>query len=296
MKRNIFIAIIAMLAIACNNNATKEQQVDMTMTKAEIVADEQISEEENIATDTSVSNFIPPKIQPTGKTLSVILALDKKIIKTADIRLELKNYDRFNAGIHQLVKKYNGYIATENQENTDYQVQTTMTIKVPVEKFEEIVNGFAGEGVKVIEKNITSEDVTGQAIDTKSRMEAKKQVRARYIELLKDAKKMSDVLQVQSEINSIQEDIEAANGKLQYLDHSASYSTIEITYYQFINGGDKVDNSFIKEIKDAFMHGFEVIGNILILFLSVWPLLIIILIAIWSIKRYRNKRIVVMKS
>ncbi len=38
---------------------------------------------------------------------------------------------------------------------------------------------------------------------------------------------MEDILQVQEEINEIQENIEAAAGRVHYLTHSAAYSTIE---------------------------------------------------------------------
>ena len=79
------------------------------------------------------------------------------------------------------------------------------------------------------EKKITSEDVTTEVIDTRSRLEAKKQVRLRYLDLLKQAKNMEEILSVQSEINGIQEQIESAAGRMEYLQHSSSFSTIHLT-------------------------------------------------------------------
>jgi hypothetical protein len=52
-----------------------------------------------------------------------------------------------------------------------------MVIKVPVDQFENLMNSFSGEGIKVIEKKISSDDVTGEMVDTKSRIETKRQVR-----------------------------------------------------------------------------------------------------------------------
>jgi hypothetical protein len=51
-------------------------------------------------------------------------------------------------------------------------------------------------------------------VDTRSRMEAKKQMRDRYLELLKQARNMKEILEVQQVINSIQEDIESGSGRV----------------------------------------------------------------------------------
>ena len=59
---------------------------------------------------------------------------------------------------------------------------------MPVDKFDELVNSFAGENTKLVEKNIATEDVTGEVVDTRAKAGGKKQVRDRYLELLKQAK------------------------------------------------------------------------------------------------------------
>ncbi|HET9826268.1 MAG TPA: DUF4349 domain-containing protein [Chitinophagaceae bacterium] len=50
---------------------------------------------------------------------------------------------------------------------------------------------------------------------------------------------MQDILNVQNEINGIQEDIEAAAGRIEYLSHSSSYSTINLTYFQILDASAK---------------------------------------------------------
>jgi len=49
--------------------------------------------------------------------------------------------------------------------------------------------------------------------DTRSRLETKKEVRERYLDLLKQARNMKDILAVQNEINDIQEQMEGAAGR-----------------------------------------------------------------------------------
>lgn len=198
---------------------------------------------------------------------------DKKIIKTANLNLEIKDFKTFGELVHDQVKKAGGYIAQEQQKETEYSIENNIIIKVPVNQFDNVMNVISTAAVKTIGKNISAEDVTMQTVDVRSRLEAKKQVRARYTELLKQAKNMEDVLNVQSEINQIQEEIEATSGKLNYLKQSASFSTIHINYHQVLNPGI-IDNdpAYNTRIWSSFKNGWIWIGEVFIGIISIWPL------------------------
>jgi hypothetical protein len=216
--------------------------------------------------------------QPTtNNTLSDNPDWDKKIIKTADIQLQLDDYKKFNANIHSALKNFGAYIADEKQIENSYRIENSITIKVPVNQFDNLVNSFAGDGIKITEKNISSQDVTGEVIDTKARMQAKMAVRDKYLELLKQAKNMNEILQVQNEINSIQEDIEAANGRINYLQHASAYSTVNLNYFQYINGSSANDEKpdFFTKLSRAFSTGTSVITNLVLLCISIWPLVLL---------------------
>ena len=154
------------------------------------------------------------------------------------------------------------------------------------------MNSLPGDGIKVLEKTISTEDVTGEVVDTKARIEAKKEVRARYIELLRQAKNMKDILEVQDEINGIQEDIESASGRVNYLTHAAAYSTINLKYYQFLNGvtSKDVEPGFLTNVSEAFKTGSSVITNLILFFISIWPVVIAGIFLIFYIKKLRVRK------
>ncbi len=214
-----------------------------------------------------------PQAEPKGVQQPKI-DWDKKIIKNASVSLEVKNYKSFDGLFHASIKKFGGYIAQEEQNQTDYKIENAITIKVPVDQFDGLVTALTTGEQKLIEKKITSEDVTAQVVDTKSRMEAKKQVRLKYLDLLKGARNMEEILNVQREINGIQEDIEAANGRIEYLSHSAAYSTINLTYFQVTNASAKNtgDASYGSKLWRSFRIGWHWIGELLIGIISIWPL------------------------
>lgn len=201
---------------------------------------------------------------------------DKKLIKTANLILELDNYNAFNSSIHAKLKSFGAYTAQENQTETTERIENNLTIKVPVDKFEDLLNSIQGDGIKILDKNISTEDVTGEIVDTRARLEAKKQVRLRYMELLGQAKNMTDILQVQNEINSIQEEIESADGRVNYLTHQSVYSTISIKYFQYLNGvtAKDVTPGFFKKLTQAFYGGASFLGNIMLFIVWLWPLIL----------------------
>ena len=265
------------------------------------------------ADDSAIMDIIPPEQKPgkteeTNKSFdqkstesekqftpagSVTLQeLDKKIIKTANLHLEINDFNIFGKLIHDQVKKSGGYIAEEHQKETEYSIENNITLKIPVNQFDNVMNTLSSAAVKTIQKNISAEDVTMKTVDVRSRLDAKKQVRLRYMDLLKQAKNMEDILHVQSEINEIQEDIEATSGKLNYLKQSASFSTININYYQvLIPGAVDNDPAYNTRIWSSFKNGWIWIGELIIGLISIWPLWLFGLIGWMITRKMFSKRI-----
>jgi len=217
---------------------------------------------------------------------------DKKIIKTANVTLELKEYKTFNNNIHNITRRYGAYIAAEQQNESDAKIENTISIKVPVDQFENLMNSLPTDEVKVIEKRIVSEDVSGEVVDAKARIEARKQVRERYLTLLKQAKTMKEILEVEQTINAVQEEIEAGSGRVQYLTHQAAYSTIHLTYYQYLTATPSTGNeepTFFTELKEAFKDGTSIIGSLLLVLVTIWPLLLVAFIVWYLAKRHSLK-------
>ena len=238
-------------------------------------------------TDSTVNPATSPDITlQSGKPVSGY-DWDKKIIKNANVTLELKDYKSFNNNIHNTTKRFGAYIASEQQSEQDNKIENTISIKVPVDQFDDLINALPAEGVKVIEKRISSEEVTGDIVDTKARVEARKQVRERYLELLKRAKTMKEILEVQQEVNTVQEDIESGNGKVQYLNHQSAYSTINLSYFQYFAVDTDINNEppgFIAKLKEAFNNGSSIISGVLLALVTFWPLLLAGLVVWFLIK------------
>jgi hypothetical protein len=266
--------------LACDHSASdsKKDLLSIATVKSEENEYNKVTASGDQISDTSQIPSQKQKSQIQGKTtLEPKIDWDKKIIKIASVDLEVKNYKSFSDLLHSNIKKFGGYIAREEQNQTDYKIENTVSIKVPVDQFDDLVTSLTEGEQKLIEKKITSDDVTTEVVDTRSRMEAKKQVRLKYLDLLKQARNMEEILNVQKEINSIQEDIEAATGRVEYLSHSASFSTINLTFFQILDASAKDESkiSYASKLWQSFKNGWNWIGDFIIGLTSIWPLFIL---------------------
>ena len=287
--------LMAVLLISCNKNKDSASVENIQMQDLQVDK----TEEENVHTAIgSITGQTSSKDTGTlnlqaGQPIQKI-DWDKKIIKTANLTLELKNYSAFNSALHINLKRYGAYIASEQQNETGYKIENIITIKVPVTEFDNLIDALPTAESKILEKRITSEDVTGEVVDTKGRIEAKKQIRDRYYDLLKQAKNMKEILEVQTEINALQESIEAGSGRVQFLSQQAAYSTINLTYFQVINPAvqpDTTPNFFMKFLQ-AFNNGTSIITGFILLVVTFWPVFLAGAIGWFIVKKSYWKRMV----
>ncbi|MES1216882.1 MAG: DUF4349 domain-containing protein [Bacteroidota bacterium] len=218
---------------------------------------------------------------------------DKKIIKTATLQLQVKDFSIYNSALREKIKQAGGYVAQEEQNQSEYKIENVVTIKVPVDQFDNTVALLTTGIEKLDEKKITSEDVTSEVVDTKSRLEAKKQVRLRYLDLLKQAKNMADIISVQQEVDGIQEEMESAAGRINYLSHSASFSTINLTFFQVLDVSAKEmhEPSFFKRIAEAFKTGGTWLGELITGMVSIWPLILLFVFGYAFFKRRSRSKV-----
>lgn len=284
--------IPAVILFACNNNKHNAMEsVDVAALdetkKIKIPSGVLEEEQQKIPTGNKGEPQTDSVAAPSPAKAPPHIDWDKKIIKSATVKLEVKDYKKYNDIIHQTIKQFGGYVAQEEQNTSDYKLETTITLKVPVDQFDNLMNGLATTDAKVMEKKVTSEDVTGEVVDVKSRLEAKKQMRLKYLDFLKQSKNMEEALQVQSEINGIQEAIEAAAGRVNYLTHAAAMSSVQITFYQPLEGfNPKVEDPlFLTRIVEAFKAGGKWCADVFVGLVAIWPLILSVLLISFFFKR-----------
>ncbi|HEX8277263.1 MAG TPA: DUF4349 domain-containing protein, partial [Segetibacter sp.] len=246
--------LMAVILISCRNQ-NSSKPLDVQSSDVQLNDLSKSKEEDKTAglmtADTTTTERIAAGNVLQSGSPSHNIDWERKLIKTAEVTLELDDFKTFNSAIHHDVKRFGAYIASEQQNQSEDKLENVIAIKVPVVQFEDLMNSLPDQGVKVLERRISTEDVSNEVVDTKARIEAKKQARDQYLELIKKAKTVKEIVTVQKEVNSIQEEIEAGSGRVQYLGHEAAYSTVNLTYFQYLTTTPGKDDSptFIVKLK-----------------------------------------------
>ena len=296
MKR-LFLAmlVLPMLFIACSQASQKESLSEVSIGDVPALPKQSpvgASSAESMDIKSKMADSSSLQQVPSNRNSTSIenIDWDKKIIKTARVRLEVKNFNAYSQQLRNTIKKFGGYIEREDNFDTDEKAELAMVIKIPVQFFEPLLNELPATDAKQLERNITSEDATGKIIDTQARLETKKATRSKYLEFLKQGKNVEDVLKVQSEINNIQEDIESAEARLSQLTHEARYSTINLSFFEPKSGYNYTDKpNYAQKVLAAFVNGGKWFADLFVGLISIWPLWIGVLLMIVIIKKTRPK-------
>ena len=195
-----------------------------------------------------------------------------------------------------MIDQYDAYLGSQNLTSNNYEIRNDLTIRVPIDQFEPLMDALTGEGTFIKQRQVTSRDVTEEFLDIQTRLKTKKAVRDRYIEVLRTkAKNVEEILKAEEAIRVVQEEIESREGRLNYLKDKTSWSTIHLHMYQELDYTPEpvYRRGFGKRLVSALQTGWDLIQEITLGLITIWPLLIIFGVLIWQRKRifkWRRKK------
>lgn len=292
--------IITVLAACNGSNAKKADESLLVMEQIDDIEQEipratpppptenYTSEEDN--TETSKKETTANKPQNTTKKESTE-RIKPMLIKNGQLNVEVDDVVKFRSSIGENLKKYEAYISNEEQDKNYYGISNTLTIRVPAAKFDSLLAAFESEKGKITHKSISVQDVTAEYLDIAGRLKTRKEVRARYQALLGKANKVSEIIEIEEAARKVQEEIEAAEGRMKYLRNQASFSTLTLYISQKLEYYDEADG-FWHRLINAFENGWQGFLTFLIGLAHLWIFLILGSIAFYLIrKRYlKNKK------
>ncbi|MBX2875643.1 MAG: DUF4349 domain-containing protein [Saprospiraceae bacterium] len=226
--------------------------------------------------------------QPSAQTVST----QRKVIKTADFGIKVKQVEQSTKRIEEMVAAHEGFMSALNMTNSTYRITNQLTIRVPANRFEELMTAIEAESIYTDYRRINAKDVTEEYLDIETRLNTKKQVRDRYVAILRDkAKTVEEVLKAEEAIRVIQEEIESREGRLNYLKNRVSLSTINLEIYQEVpytpDRGSRT--TFWTRLKQSAADGWTIVVSLVLGLVTIWPLVLIGALVIWRRKWLRKK-------
>ena len=191
--------------------------------------------------------------------------------------------------LFNLLRQYKGLVQSDNSGKDYNRIYKNLIVRVPTENFQQFIEGIS-EGVDYFDhREISRQDVSEEFVDLEARLKAKRVLEERYLELLKKANKVEEMLQIERELSNIREEIEAKQGRLQFLQNQVSMSTVNIEFYK-TTAETGITQSYGQKMKNAFQGGWNGISVFFLGILYLWPLFLIALIIVVVLRIFLKNR------
>lgn len=228
------------------------------------------------------------------------LPQNHKWIITMSLNAETNDLDAALAAVSSRINGMGGYIESQQINNNSSYRRTrsaSMTVRIPAEVVDDFVNEVSGV------TNITSNsrfvrDVTLAYTDTEGRVNALKTEEQRLLELMEQAEKMSDLLEVESRLTEVRYQLESYASQLRLYDNQIDYATVDIYITEVETYTPVEQPGFFQRIREGLADSIvdlgETIVNVIVWLIVDLPYLIVLALLLWGctvlVKRQLRKR------
>jgi len=229
-------ALSALLLAGCTSGGSAQDSVGISTTGAK-----------NSAPGTSlVPNAVTGPAQ-VSKSGAAVVGAGPKLTKSASLDLQVKNIDAAAAQVRTIATGLQAQVLSEQigtggpggpvplQSKSNAEGRSgaatgfgTLTLSVPAGTLEAALDQLTRIGT-VLQRNMSSQDVTTQYVDTESRLKTMRASVERVRALMAQAKDIGQVVALEGELSQREADLESLESQLGALKNSVERSTLTVS-------------------------------------------------------------------
>jgi predicted anti-sigma-YlaC factor YlaD len=243
-----------------------------------------VEERQSSGLQQSVENAAAPVA--AAMYLKAPINYERKVIKTAQITLNVVDAGKTQNTLADLVARYNGLVIS-SQINKAYDGSITGTVEFKV--YPKDLGNVLLEVRKLGEvqwESQAGEDVTEQYVDSQARLENFKAVRERLHKTLdENAHKVDDILEVEREIARVEGEIDSLESMIKLYETQSAMSTVTVSFTEKAKNVFKSvepENKWVSTLKQSYEGFINNFTGIIIITVSCLPV-VIWLLAFWGI-------------
>jgi hypothetical protein len=301
----LILVVLSILTSACAMGAqpTTERIVEYVEVEREVVAGEPQYDATAAVPGSGYVDSNGAIDDVLASAVAQAQAETRVIIYTGDMTLVVKDTQEAIEAITNLADEKSGYVAGSNIHQYDDVPQGSITIRVPAERYQEVLADLRALAIRVQSESSNTQDVTEEFTDLQARKTNLEAAEESLRELLDERRRTgstSDILEVHRELTNIRGQIEQIEGRLRYLTNQAALSTVTIdlipdVLYQPVSVAGWEPQGVAKEALQALVAALQGLANLTIwLVILVLPLLIVLLIpvvaVVWIIRWWWRRR------
>jgi len=286
---SLYLALL-LIPMACKDAVSEDRMMSVSPTEESVeAAAEEVVMEASIPPSPKEEAMMDAE-RDVSENASSEETIQPKIIKTGNLRFETPNLDESFAHVQQAIVKYKATVQNDESGKNYESVYRNIAIRVPSASFDAFIAEIS-QGVKHFDrKEISAQDVTEEYIDVEARLNAKRVLEKRYFELLGKATKVSEMLEIESSLSAVREEIEAKEGRLRFLQSQVAMSTVHLEMYTNNASESGATASYFGKMGNALKGGFNNIATFFLGMLHVWPFILIFVAGFFFLRRrFRRK-------
>jgi Domain of unknown function (DUF4349) len=236
---------------------------------------------------------------PAIEAASAAEPADRKIIRNANLTMEVNSTIDTQHRVTSIAESHGGFVVTseskqrEAAEPAHRTLDIKLVVRVPAARFGAALDQIRGLANNLREENVAGQDVTEEFIDLEARIKGQRALELQFLEIMKQARTVSDAMEVQRQISDVRTDIEKLEGRKRFLENRASLSTITVNLetprHIAVN-----TTGFGRSLRDAVSESVD-LGSGLLLFIVRFliimvPITIFVLLPLGLVFRYFVRR------
>lgn len=152
------------------------------------------------------------------------------IVRTGELTLQVPDLDVALRDGGAAVIRAGGYISGSSRTIDDGHASAQVTYRIPSAAWDATLGVLHGVGSTTINEQVKTEEVTGQVVDLAAHISNLRTSEAALQAIMARATKISDVLDVQTQLTTTRGEIEKLVADKAHLEDQASYGSLAVTY------------------------------------------------------------------
>lgn len=227
---------------------------------------------------------------------TAVTTTDRMIIKNGTLSVVVEDVRKSADSIIKYAEEKGGFLVSSNITKEGINLNGYITVRIPSKLLESTMTYIKDMG-EVQNEHIDGQDITEEYTDLEAKLGNLQATEQQFLLIMKKAVKVEDVLAVQRELGYVRENIEMTKGRIKYLKESVDLSSLTVylstdpAMLPVINEEEQWKPIAI--FKDALRSLLETGKGIVngIIWLGVYlPIIIVLVIAGWLIKRRFNRK------
>jgi hypothetical protein len=277
------LSVLILGSVACDGNAelsansTARQTVTAKSEAQPVMADKEVAataatEEQRADVREGAVEFKKVSLDESEKAEETSAAADRKIIRNADLTMEVPSTTDTQHRIVSIAEAHGGFVVTseakqrESKEPAQRTLDIRLVVRIPENRFGSALDQIRGLTSNLTEEKVSGQDVTEEFIDLEARIRTQKALEQQFLQIMRQTGKIVDALEVQRQIAEVRSDIERLEGRKRFLENRSSLSTITVNIIAPKPGVVVPTTGFRASVSDAVSDSVDVGSGIVLFF------------------------------